>query len=92
MATYNEVSKRYVQRIRVALERDGFSGTRRITNFEFRYSNTFTVLKEIRDDINDLVYEKSQKPLSNTDKQKIYEGISEELRLPSTTTLQRFVT
>lgn len=83
MATYSELSKKYAQRIRSAITDDGFSRFQEVSTSKFRYSTTFDVLKEIRNEINNLVYERTQKPLSDSDKKRIYEHISRELRLPS---------
>ena len=82
MVTFSELSKKYAQRIRSAITNDGFNRLQEVSTSKFRSSGTFDVLKEIRNEINNLVYEENQKPLSDSDKKRIYEDISQELRLP----------
>ncbi len=83
MPTYSEFSKGYAQRIRSAITNDGFAGLEKISVSRFQYSRTLAVLKEIRNEINNLVYDQTRKPLSASDKERIYEHISQELRLSS---------
>lgn len=83
MATYDELSRKYVEKILNAIRQDNFQTTIRITSYDFKRSATFAVLKEIRSEINGVVYENTQRPLSDTDKNDLYRQISEKLGLPS---------
>lgn len=83
MATLNEQAKKYTDKILAAIRQDNFQTLIRITPYDFKRSATFEVLQVIRNEINGLVYEETNKPLSDTDKSELYRKISEQLRLPS---------
>lgn len=83
MPSFDDFSKKYARQILEAFHRDGFTVYTRISVQNLRGSNTVSVLKSIKQEIDSLVYEGSTTTLSIADKNKIYEGLSRELRLPS---------
>ena len=88
MPTYEDFYKQYARRILQALERDGFSPYSRVTTAQLRGSSTLSELKAIKREIDGLVYEGTSNKLSIQDRNRIYRGLSEELRLP---TLQKSI-
>lgn len=88
MPTYEEFYRQYARRILEALERDGFSPFHRVTTMQLRGSYTLAELKRIKNEIDGLVYEGTTNRLSIEDRNRIYRGLSAELRLP---TLQKSI-
>jgi len=83
MPTYNEFSKQYSQRILTALQADGLSRFSTVTENKLRGSETLTVLKSIKREIDNLVHEGTDTKLSVSEKNVIYRGLSKELHLSS---------
>lgn len=83
MATYEELSRKYVDKILAAIKQDNFQKSIRITSYDFKPSATFAALREIRSEINGLVYQETQQPISEADKSNLYKQLSEKLGLPS---------
>ncbi len=88
MATYEDFYKQYAKRILAAIGKDGFSPYSRITASQLRGSNTLSELKSIKQAIDGLVYEGTDNHLSTEDRNRIYRGLSQALRLP---TLQKSI-
>ncbi len=83
MPTFEELSSQYAKRIFDAISKDGFKPYGRLTASDLRGSWTLAVLKEIRKEIDGLVYTKDQNPLTDFDKNKIHDGLARLLRLSS---------
>lgn len=82
MATFQELEKEYAKRIKTKIVSDGFTSTSKVSPQDLLHSRTLQEAKKIRREIDLLVYSKSEKPLSESDKYKIIEGIDKELGLP----------
>lgn len=82
MATFQELAKDYAKRIKDAMVSDGFTSKSKISSQDLRNSKTLQEAKQIKRDIDGLVYTQSRKPLSEDDKRKIFEQIDKELGLP----------
>ena len=80
MATIDELSRGYVQRILAAVARDGFTEYSNITTASLYQSEILTELKGINQEIEKLVYADSDKPLSPADKIKIKDKVKQILR------------
>lgn len=83
MPTYDDFSKKYAKQILEAFQRDGFTAYTKVSTQSLRGSSTVAALKSIKQEIDTLVYEGTSTRLSIADKNRIYEGLSLELRLPS---------
>jgi len=83
MATFNELAKRYAQRILDAIAQDGFSEYTTITASALRASKTVQEIKTVKRNIDGLVYTETEKPISESDKTRIIIEIQKELHLPS---------
>ena len=82
MATFQDLAKDYAKRIKEAIASDGFTGISRISPQNLLYSRTLQEAKEIKSEIDGLVYSKDNKPLSEDDKHNLIEQIYQELGLP----------
>lgn len=82
MPTFQELASSYAQRIRDAVELDGFQAKNKIISEEIKKSRTLQVAKDINREIDGLVYTSNNQPLSESDKRAIKELIDRSLRLP----------
>ncbi|MCG7552040.1 hypothetical protein [Pseudoalteromonas sp. Of11M-6] len=82
MATFQELARDYAKRIKDAIASDGFTSRSRISPQDLRGSRTLQEAKQVKREIDGLIYKQSKKPLSEDDKRKIIEQIDQELGLP----------
>ena len=91
MATFNELAKQYAQRIKDSIRRDGFRLNQRITRSDIISSQTLSESKAVKREIDNLVYQNNNQPLTDVDKHRIIEQIDSELGLPKRKLNEEFV-
>lgn len=79
MPTFEELGKSYASRIRTSMQRDGFLVKPRFSPVTFRSTETYSELRAIARDIDNLVMTDTKKPLSPEQRQTLYREIAEEL-------------
>lgn len=84
MAKMKELAKKYANRIKVAINSDGFPTNKKIDPNDLINSNTQQEIKAVKRDIDGLIYEQSKQRLTEDDKRKIIDEINRELGLPRT--------
>jgi hypothetical protein len=82
MATFQELARDYAKRIREAIASDGFTSRSKISPQDLRNSKTLREAKEVKREIDGLIYTQSKQPLSEADKRAIRDLIDQELGLP----------
>lgn len=82
MATFQELARDYAKRIREAIASDGFTSRSKVSPQDLRNSRTLREAKDIKREIDGLIYTQSKQPLSEADKRTIKELIDRELGLP----------
>lgn len=91
MASFLELAKGYADKIEQALDKDQRNKGIILSESRIASSYTYTVLKEVKESVDSLVYVDSEKYLSEDDKNRIYDLIRQNLSLPTNFSIRESV-